>query len=126
MISQCCHGSNLHSIITGLGLGLYSRVLVPRDQHFVRGGKGVSTNSRMGVSLQFLKDGLMKLHVPYSYGFAIILLTLIVKAATYPLTKKQVTPIPSECILQDTLPLILGVFGLLYKSLNHTYMNSSH
>lgn len=77
----------------------------------------MSSNSRMGVSLQFLKDGLMKLHVPYSYGFAIILLTLIVKAATYPLTKQQVTPNPSECFLQDRLPLILGVFGLLYKSL---------
>ena len=30
------------------------------------------------------------LHVPYSYGFAIILLTVLVKAATFPLTKKQV------------------------------------
>lgn len=112
--------------MTGLGLGLYSGVPVLRDQHFVHGGKGVFSNSSMGVTLQFLKDGLMKLHVPYSYGFAIILLTLIVKAATYPLTKQQVTPIPSECFLQDRLPLILGVFGLLYKSLNHTYMRSPH
>lgn len=30
------------------------------------------------------------MHVPYAYGFAIILLTVIVKAATYPLTKQQV------------------------------------
>lgn len=30
------------------------------------------------------------MHVPYSYGFAIILLTVLVKAATFPLTKKQV------------------------------------
>ncbi|KAL5684337.1 hypothetical protein ACJX0J_010722, partial [Zea mays] len=37
-----------------------------------------------------LKDGLLSLHVPYSYGFAIILLTVLVKAATFPLTKKQV------------------------------------
>lgn len=36
--------------MTGLDLGLYSGVLVPTDQHFVRGGKGVSSNSRMGVS----------------------------------------------------------------------------
>ncbi|XP_058081587.1 uncharacterized protein LOC131229610 isoform X2 [Magnolia sinica] len=36
-----------------------------------------------------LKDGLATLHVPYAYGFAIILLTVIVKVATLPLTKKQ-------------------------------------
>lgn len=39
---------------------------------------------------QVLKDGLSILHVPYAYGFAIILLTVLVKAATFPLTKKQV------------------------------------
>lgn len=41
--------------------------------------------------MQFLKDGLATLNVPYSYGFAIILLTILVKAATYPLTKQQVS-----------------------------------
>lgn len=40
--------------------------------------------------LQILKDGLSAVHVPYAYGFAIILLTVIVKIATFPLTKKQV------------------------------------
>ncbi|KAG9446690.1 hypothetical protein H6P81_012818 [Aristolochia fimbriata] len=40
--------------------------------------------------LKILKDGLSALHVPYSYGFAIILLTVIVKALTFPLSKKQV------------------------------------
>ncbi|KAK9277747.1 hypothetical protein L1049_007294 [Liquidambar formosana] len=40
--------------------------------------------------LKVLKDGLSALHVPYAYGFAIILLTILVKAATFPLTKKQV------------------------------------
>uniref|UniRef100_A0A6V7QRY0 Membrane insertase YidC/Oxa/ALB C-terminal domain-containing protein n=1 Tax=Ananas comosus var. bracteatus TaxID=296719 RepID=A0A6V7QRY0_ANACO len=39
---------------------------------------------------QVLKDGLSALHVPCAYGFAIILLTVLVKAATFPLTKKQV------------------------------------
>lgn len=45
-------------------------------------------------SLEFLlknfQTALDTLHVPYSYGFSIILLTLLVKAATYPLTKQQV------------------------------------
>lgn len=42
-------------------------------------------------SFQVMKDGLQAVHVPYSYGFAIILLTLLVKAATFPLTKQQVS-----------------------------------
>ncbi|CAL0333120.1 unnamed protein product [Lupinus luteus] len=44
----------------------------------------------METVLKVLKDGLSTVHVPYAYGFAIILLTVLVKAATYPLTKKQV------------------------------------
>lgn len=44
----------------------------------------------METVLKVLKDGLSTVHVPYAYGFAIILLTLIVKTATFPLTKKQV------------------------------------
>lgn len=40
--------------------------------------------------LKTLQEGLVTLHVPYSYGFAIILLTLLVKVVTYPFTKKQV------------------------------------
>lgn len=43
------------------------------------------------VVLKALQDGLDKLHVPYSYGYSIILLTLIVKIITYPLTKQQVS-----------------------------------
>ncbi|VVB15688.1 unnamed protein product [Arabis nemorensis] len=43
----------------------------------------------MELVLKILKDGLMAVHVPYACGFAIILLTIIVKAATYPLTKQQ-------------------------------------
>ncbi|XP_078447469.1 ALBINO3-like protein 1, chloroplastic isoform X2 [Wolffia australiana] len=44
----------------------------------------------MEYVLKVLKDALSSLHVPYSYGFAIILLTILVKAATFPLTKRQV------------------------------------
>lgn len=40
--------------------------------------------------VQLLESGLQTLHVPYAYGFAIILLTLLVKALTFPLTKQQV------------------------------------
>ncbi|XP_017236628.1 ALBINO3-like protein 1, chloroplastic [Daucus carota subsp. sativus] len=44
----------------------------------------------METVLKVLKGGLSTVHAPYAYGFAIILLTVLVKAATFPLTKKQV------------------------------------
>lgn len=40
--------------------------------------------------LKVLDQGIEKVGIPYSYGFAIITLTVLVKLATYPLTKKQV------------------------------------
>jgi hypothetical protein len=54
-----------------------------------------------------LKDGLSAVHVPYSYGFAIILLTIIVKAATLPLTKKQVN-VPSY--LKKPVPSVVSCY----------------
>lgn len=40
--------------------------------------------------LKLLDDVLEGLGIPYSYGYAIILLTIIVKVGTFPLTKQQV------------------------------------
>lgn len=40
--------------------------------------------------LKVLDSALESAHVPYSYGYAIILLTVLVKLATFPLTQKQV------------------------------------
>ncbi|GIL68424.1 hypothetical protein Vafri_21704 [Volvox africanus] len=40
--------------------------------------------------LRTLDDGLENAHIPYSYGFSIITLTVLVKLATFPLTQKQV------------------------------------
>ena len=48
------------------------------------------TNSLQHL-LEYLQHGLEQLHVPYTYGWAIILLTIIVKTATLPLTKIQVS-----------------------------------
>jgi hypothetical protein len=45
---------------------------------------------RHACTPQFLDGLLEKGGVPYSYGFSIILLTLLVKVATFPLTQKQV------------------------------------
>lgn len=55
------------------------------------------------IELQVLKDGLSTVHVPYSYGFAIILLTVLVKAATFPLTKKQVFSMFLLLLSHDTI-----------------------
>ncbi|KAK6922325.1 Membrane insertase YidC/ALB3/OXA1/COX18 [Dillenia turbinata] len=56
--------------------------------------------------LKVLKDGLSVLHVPYSYGFAIILLTVLVKAATFPLSKKQVESAMAMRSLQPQIKAI--------------------
>lgn len=59
------------------------------------------------INLQVLNDGFSALHVPYAYGFAIILLTVLVKAATFPLTKKQV------CLLLESF-LVFGCLCIPY------------
>ncbi|XP_059633618.1 ALBINO3-like protein 1, chloroplastic [Cornus florida] len=56
--------------------------------------------------LKVLKDGLSTLHAPYAYGFAIILLTVIVKAATFPLSKKQVESAMAMRSLQPQIKAI--------------------
>lgn len=60
----------------------------------------------METVLKFLKDGLSTLHVPYAYGFAIILLTVLVKAATFPLSKKQVESAMAMRSLQPQIKAI--------------------
>lgn len=56
--------------------------------------------------LKVLKDGLEAIHIPYAYGFAIILLTVLVKAATFPLTKQQVE---STMAMQNLQPKIKAI-----------------
>ncbi len=53
------------------------------------GGLLAPLTTALETLLSFLQDNLDKLHVPYSYGYSIILLTFVVKALTYPLTKQQ-------------------------------------
>ena len=44
----------------------------------------------LDYTLQQIQTGLDQLHVPYSYGWAIIGLTVATKIATFPFTKIQV------------------------------------
>ncbi|CAI7774013.1 unnamed protein product [Closterium sp. NIES-53] len=57
-------------------------------------------------SWQVLEEGLVSLKVPYAYGFSIILLTIIVKLVTYPLTKKQVE---STLAMQSLTPQLKAI-----------------
>ena len=59
------------------------------------------------LPVQVLDNGLSQLHVPYSYGFSIILLTCLVKLATFPLTKQQARP----CLLGACVMHCLGGGG---------------
>lgn len=43
----------------------------------------------MQPNMQVLESGLDRVGLPFAYGWAIILLTVLVKAATFPLTQKQ-------------------------------------
>ena len=63
------------------------------------------------VPVQVLDSQLSGLHVPYSYGFSIILLTVIVKLGTFPLTSKQAGTYAqhTEDLGQEyVLPVVLG------------------
>lgn len=53
--------------------------------------------------LKFIQGGLDHVHVPYSYGWSIVMLTLLVKTVTYPLTKAQVE---SSLNMQNLKPKI--------------------
>lgn len=48
-------------------------------------------SDNLEIVLKLIQDKLDVLHVPYSYGWSIVLLTLFVKIITTPLTKKQVS-----------------------------------
>lgn len=61
--------------------------------------------------LKVLDNALVGFGVPYSYGFAIILLTILVKAATYPLSKKQVESTVSMQALQPRVRELQAKFA---------------
>ena len=61
--------------------------------------------------LGVIQHGLDTLHVPYSYGFSIILLTAFVRLATFPLTKKQVEVAMAAQQLKPTIDRIKRRYG---------------
>lgn len=79
--------------------------MATRDSQSAQGGMNFlkPITESLEFILKFLQTGLDAIHVPYSYGFSIILLTLIVKTVTYPFTKKQVE---SSMAMQELKPRI--------------------
>ncbi|KAF5841180.1 60Kd inner membrane protein-domain-containing protein [Dunaliella salina] len=75
------------------------------------GGWLAPLTSSLEELLRILQTGLDTLHVPYSYGYSIILLTLIVKTATYPLTKQQVESALAVQSLKPRIDLIKARYG---------------
>ena len=78
--AQCNHATHLR---------LFAFPSVPAQVKRAGGWVAPLADSLQSV-LEFLQTGLNAAHVPYSYGYSIILLTLLVKLATFPFTKKQV------------------------------------
>lgn len=56
--------------------------------------------------LKFFQTGLEALHVPYGYGWSIVLLTISVKLLTFPFTKSQVGAVPPFSLVGWGAPLI--------------------
>ncbi|MEW5297210.1 MAG: hypothetical protein WDW36_000434 [Sanguina aurantia] len=62
-------------------------------------------------TLYVIQAQLELLHVPYSYGFSIILLTLVVKLLTFPLTKTQVESSLAVQSLKPRIDMIKSRYG---------------
>ncbi|KAK6935890.1 Membrane insertase YidC/ALB3/OXA1/COX18 [Dillenia turbinata] len=122
-LQSMCSSGDFHGIISRAEALLYTLADAAVSVDSVTGGAVTGSNDAsttvqknggwfgfisdaMEVVLKVLKDGLSAVHVPYSYGFAIILLTFIVKIATFPLTKKQVE---STLEMQNLQPKIKAI-----------------
>ncbi|KAK1312108.1 hypothetical protein QJS10_CPA07g00221 [Acorus calamus] len=109
---------DLHGLFSRVEGMLYTladaAVVAPTDEAASAAGAVVQKNGGwfgfisdgMEVVLKVLKDVLSAVHIPYTYGFAIILLTILVKVVTYPLTKKQVE---STLAMQNLQPKIKAI-----------------
>jgi YidC/Oxa1 family membrane protein insertase len=71
---------------------------------------GPLTNSLEAV-LKQIQGVLVKLGVPYSYGYSIILLTVLVKIVTFPLTKTQVESAMAVQSLKPRIDMIKARYG---------------
>ena len=107
-ILKVCHLVPLQTLHTQLlcGRGMGSRSNCWYSASCNGRSRGVSLSGARCVCVQVLDSGLDKLHVPYSYGFAIILLTVLVKALTFPLSRKQV-PCPALVASSLAAPSLL-------------------
>lgn len=67
------------------------------------------------MTLTYIQQGLDQLHVPYSYGWAIISLTLLTKIVTFPFTRIQVRDMQTCASLKQTMSSMSMAGNLLSR-----------
>lgn len=113
LCTLCYSGVAEHSIALFKSVPLDSFIALGQaDVHAALGLKCVA-----GCGVQ---TGLDKVHVPYSYGWSIILLTLLVKTALFPITRKQVSSREISCHDRPVVSWSHTLHGFLGLSLSTT------
>jgi YidC/Oxa1 family membrane protein insertase len=74
--------------------------------------------SQLHPNLQAIDGALEAVNVPYSYGFSIIVLTIVVKILTYPLSQKQVQSTVAMQALQPRVKELQAKYGDDKEALN--------
>ncbi|GAX77615.1 hypothetical protein CEUSTIGMA_g5059.t1 [Chlamydomonas eustigma] len=109
------NGHQAFSNVFTLAMSPASSALVnetdPSDVAQRAGGWVAPIAEGLETVLKTLQNGLDTANVPYSYGFSIIILTMIVKIATYPLTKQQVESALAVQSLKPRIDLIKQRYG---------------
>jgi len=72
--------------------------------------------------LIFLSEAIAKLGIPFSYGWAIILLTIVIKVVTLPLTRKQLQSTKATQELQPKLKELQAKYGKDRQKLSEEQM----
>lgn len=75
------------------------------------GGWLAPLSNGLETVLKYIQSYLDAGHVPYSYGWSIVVLTLLVKVTTFPLTRQQIESSMAVQTLKPRLDLIKARFG---------------
>eukprot|EP00878_Enallax_costatus_P031648 GHUV01034619.1.p1 GENE.GHUV01034619.1~~GHUV01034619.1.p1 ORF type:complete len:222 (+),score=41.15 GHUV01034619.1:186-851(+) len=75
------------------------------------GGFLAPVSNSLETVLKTIQEQLDRFHVPYSYGYSILILTAIVKLVTLPLTKKQVESSMAVQSLKPRIDMIKARYG---------------
>ena len=88
-----------------------SRLIAPSRPHLIQTTAPTRAAPVLPPPPRPTQDGLDRVSVPYSYGWSIVTLTLCVKLATFPLTKKQVESSLNMQALKPQIEAIKAQYG---------------